>query len=99
MYTILKLDYQVHATELAIRKTLGESVFQKNHKHFTGAAGVLIVNLLLAVTASLWKQLLPLSSAIAVPVILFLLNILLIAVLIRRIEKQKITKILKGGAL
>lgn len=99
MYTILKLDYQVNATELAIRKTLGESVFQKNQKHFTGAAAVLTVNLLLAVTASLWKQLLPLSSAIAVPVILFLLNILLIAVLIRRIEKQKITMILKGGAL
>lgn len=99
MYTILKLDYQVNATELAIRKTLGESVFRKNQKHFTGAAAVLIVNLLLAVTASLWKHLLPLSSAIAVPVILFLLNILLIAVLIRRIEKQKITKILKGGAL
>lgn len=99
MYTILKLDYQVHATELAIRKTLGESVLQKNRKHFTSAAGVLIVNLLLAVTASIWKQLLPLQAAIAVPVILFLLNILLIAALIRKIEKKKITKILKGGAL
>ncbi len=98
-YIILKLDYQVNATELAIRKTLGESMLQKNRRHFVGAAAVGIVNLLLAVCLSLFAHLLPMAAAVAVPVVLFVLNILLICFMIRRVEKQKLTKILKGGAL
>lgn len=96
---ILRLDYQVNATELAIRKTLGESMLQKNRRHFAGAAAVGAVNLLLAVCLSHFTHLLPMTAAIAVPVVLFALNILLICFMIRRVEKQKLTKILKGGAL
>ena len=99
IYTVLKLDYQVNATELAIRKTLGESMLQKNRRHFAGAAAVGAVNLLLAVCLSHFAHLLPMAAAVAVPVVLFILNILLICFMIRRVEKQKLTKILKGGAL
>lgn len=98
-YIILKLDYQVNATELAIRKTLGESMLQKNRRHFVGAAAVGVINLIIAVCLSHFAHLLPLAAAVAVPAILFVLNILLICFMIRRVEKQKLTKILKGGAL
>lgn len=98
-YIILRLDYQVNATELAIRKTLGESMLQKNRRHFAGAAAVGAVNLLLAVCLSHFTHLLPMAAAVAVPSVLFVLNILLICFMIRRVEKQKLTKILKGGAL
>ncbi|MBP0967862.1 MAG: hypothetical protein J5722_09515, partial [Oscillospiraceae bacterium] len=99
IYTVLKLDYQVNATELAIRKTLGESMLQKNRRHFVGAAAVGFVNLVLAVCLSHFAHLLPMAAAVAVPAVLFVLNILLICFMIRRVEKQKLTKILKGGAL
>ena len=98
-YIILKLDYQVNATELAIRKTLGESMLQKNRRHFVGAAAVGVINLIIAVGLSHFAHLIPIAVAIAVPAVLFILNILLICFMIRRVEKQKLTKILKGGAL
>ena len=99
IYTVLKLDYQVNATELAIRKTLGESMLQKNRRHFMGVVTVGIVNLILAICLSHFAKLLPLTAAVAVPIVLFVLNILLICFMIHCVEKQKLTKILKGGAL
>lgn len=99
IYTVLRLDYQVNATELAIRKTLGESMLQKNRRHFADAAAVGIVDLILAICLSHFAHLLPMAAAVSVPVVLFALNILLICFMIRRVEKQKLPKILKGGAL
>ncbi|HAG12375.1 MAG TPA: hypothetical protein DCG49_00755 [Ruminococcus sp.] len=97
MYTILKLDYQVNATELAIRKTLGESMLQKNKRHFISAAAVGGLNLCIAAIAV--KMLHLSAAAVLIPVMLYLLNNVLVCVMIRRVERQKITKILKGGAL
>lgn len=42
---------------------------------------------------------LPTVVLILVPIALLLLNLLLLQALINRIEKQKLSKILKGGAL
>lgn len=97
--TVLQLDYQVNAVEIAIQKTLGYGTFHKNRKHFIGAATVGVLNLIGAVVYAQTTGTLPLAVAIVAPLVLFGLHCVLLCFLIQKIEKQKIVKILKGGAL
>lgn len=96
---ILKLDYQVNAVELAIKKTLGYSIFQKNQTHFISAACCAVLSAIAVYLLRDYMHNLPTVVLILVPIALLLLNLLLLQALINRIEKQKLCKILKGGAL
>lgn len=96
---VLKLDYQVNAVELAIKKTLGYSVFQKNSRHFVDAIVSGVANVIVSICYLRFVDVLPTVVVIAVPIALLILNMILIYILIVRIEKQKLSKILKGGAL
>lgn len=98
--TVLQLDYQVNALALAIQKTLGDSMLQKNARHFIGAILVGIVNLIAAVVyANAEDVTISLPLLLLVPIVLLALHFALLYFLIVRIEKQQIVKILKGGAL
>lgn len=97
-YIILKLDYQVNALELSIKKTLGYSIWQRNHRHFINAfiSGTLnIIVSVIFVKMGIFESI----YITCVPLTLIILNLILIYVLVYRIEKEKIAKILKGGAL
>lgn len=96
---ILKLDYQVNAVELAIKKTLGYSIFQKNQTHFISAACCAVLSAIAVYLLRDHMHNLPTVVLILVPIALLLLNLLLLQALINRIEKQKLSKILKGGAI
>ncbi len=96
---ILKLDYQVNAVELAIKKTLGYTIFRKNKFHFISAAICAVLNTIAVYLLLGYVQTLPLIVPVLVPVVLLCLNLLLLHTLIHRIEKQQLSKILKGGAL
>lgn len=97
--TILSLDYQVNATELAIKKTLGYSVFEKNRKYFISAIVIGVINLIVSTVYMMKTDMEHPWIAIVVPIVLVLLNIGLIYLMILKIEAQKLMKILKGGAL
>ena len=97
--SILYLDYQVNAVEMAIKKTLGDSILQKNTKHFVRSGITVMIDLAGSCFFIFKMNQHHYLNALIVTVILFVLNILLICFMIRRVEKQKLTKILKGGAL
>ena len=99
MRTILNLDYQVNAIELAIKKTLGYSVLMKNRRYFVTAIVICAVNIIAAIVYTHQNEAELTAVTVAVPVVLLVLNIGLIYLLIHKIEAQKLTKILKGGAL
>lgn len=74
---ILQLDYQVNAVELAIKKTLGYSVFRKNQSHFISAAICAVLNVIAVYLLRGYVQTLPTAVLILVPVVLLCLNLLL----------------------
>lgn len=97
--TILQLDYQVNATELAIRKTLGESIWQKNRRYFVTALVIGGINLLAAGIYVYQTEMQYPLLVLGVPLVLTVINMGLIYRLIRKVEAQQIARILKGGAL
>lgn len=98
-YTILYLDYQIHAKELAICKTLGYSIYQNNHRQFDLAEIAALFNIALSCFLVFQMHYSTYLIVIGVSVLMLLLNYTMIYIMIRKIEKQKLTKILKGGAL
>lgn len=97
--TILQLDYQVNATELAIRKTLGESILQKNRRYFVTALVIGGINLFAAGIYVYKTEMQHALFVLTVPCLLTAINIALIYRMIRKLEAQQLSKILKGGAL
>ena len=97
--TILQLDYQVNATELAIRKTLGESILQTNRRYFVTALVIGGINLLAAGIYVYKTGMQHALFVLTVPCLLTAINIALIYRMIRKLEAQQLSKILKGGAL
>lgn len=99
LHRVLELDYHVNAMELAIKKTLGYSVWRKNRKHFLGAVVTAALNCIVALVFRHYYPKLSLLTTLTIPLAMLLLHILLICILIAMIERQKLVKILKGGAL
>lgn len=97
--TLIKMEYKAHSIELAVKKTLGYSIFQKNKSLFflntyaavIGVATVIVISLMYKF--SLWYVVL--ISGIA----LLALEYLIIVLNILKFEKTNIAKILKGGSL
>ena len=96
---ILQLDYMINAVELAVKKTTGYSVFEKNLNNFSVTIITGIINIAVTLIYTQKTGSINVGLAVLVPVILMLLNLLLIYYMIITIEKQKISTILKGGAL
>ena len=73
--------------------------FPKNQTHFISAACCAVLSAIAVYLLRDHMHNLPTVVLILVPIALLLLNLLLLQALINRIEKQKLSKILKGGAL
>lgn len=96
---IIKSEYKVSTTELAIKKVLGYSVLQKNKQIFLLNAYATFIAVTACVVLSLMYKLSVWYIVIAVGVSVLCLEYVIIAVLITRFEKQNVAKILKGGCL
>lgn len=97
--TVIRLDYSVNAKELAIKKVLGYSVFEKNRKIFAITIGVMILGMIAAVViSSVYKIANPFTVAAGCG-ILAAAEIIIIILNIVKTEKAQIVKILKGGSL
>lgn len=97
--TVIRLDYSVNAKELAIKKVLGYSVFEKNRKIFVITIGVMALGIISAVVISLvYKIANPFTVATGCGV-LSAAEIIIIVLNIIKTEKAQLVKILKGGSL
>ena len=97
--TVIRLDYSVNAKELAIKKVLGYSVFEKNRKIFAITIGVMVLGMIVAVViSSVYKIADPFTVAVGCG-ILSAAEIIIIIWNIVKTEKAQLVKILKGGSL
>ena len=96
---ILKLEYTANAVELSVKKVLGYGIFEKNKKlMFTTTVTSVICIVLSAVIAD--KLMIPAGPYILTGgFILLAVELFMILLAIRRLEKNSVQKILKGGAL
>lgn len=97
--TVIRLDYSVNAKELAIKKVLGYSVFEKNRKIFAITIGVMALGIITSVViSSVYKIANPFTVAVGCGV-LSAAEIIIIVLNIIKTEKAQLVKILKGGSL
>ena len=97
--TIIKLEYMVNAKELAIKKILGYSVFNKNKTIFLlniCGAGISIITM---IVVSLMFEVTKVSTVLLVGTALTVTEAGLIVFNILELERTSIPKILKGGSL
>ncbi|MNW45228.1 hypothetical protein D3C74_224870 [compost metagenome] len=95
--SIIKLEYEVNAVELSVKKVLGHSVWEKNRKIILMTLITTLFSIGIAITTSL---LLKLNSAVYLSLgglIILVSEMIVIFLYIRKIEKLKIQNILKGG--
>ncbi len=95
--TVLKLEYQVNALELSVKKVIGYSIWQKNRRLVLYTLGITSFSTLIVTLAVYF-------FAIGHPLwllsgggLLALLEGIVLVGLIRKIERANIQRILKGG--
>ena len=94
---LIKLDYRINATELAIKKLSGYSLLQRYSTQFKNSLATLILNTIISAIIMLF-----IKSDIKVLLTAFIISIIEFLVLYTEIkseEKKSIVKTLKGGAL
>lgn len=96
---IIKMEYDINASELAIKKVMGYSIWEKNKKLLIISIGSSVLALLGAVGVAYIMDISGIIYIILGGSILLISEVILIVRNIRKIEKGSIQKILKGGAL
>ena len=102
---IIKLEYEVNAVELSIKKIMGFNIFQKNKKIvlitvLTTMSAIVLSSVLFIVkmSARLTGIISDLYCGFAIGgIIILILELIIITFYIRKIENSQIQKILKGG--
>ncbi|UZD44895.1 DUF1430 domain-containing protein [Peribacillus frigoritolerans] len=95
--SIIKLEYEVNAIELSIKKIMGHSILGKNRKIILMTVITTILSILSAVIVALIIKLDDIYYLATGGIIILLLELTVILFFIRKIENAKIQKILKGG--
>lgn len=96
---IIKMEYEVNAIELSIKKVLGYSMAEKNRKIIFITIITTLLSILFAVFISIFYKLDEMSYLAAGGAAILVLEMAVIIFYIRRIEKAKIQSVLKGGNL
>ena len=97
--TLVRLEFKAHATELSLKKVLGYSVYKKNKLLFLLNGYAAAIGIVTVVIASLMYKYSKWYVVVAVGVVLFLLECLVVTLNVMHIEKTSVPKILKGGSL
>lgn len=97
--TIIKLEYEVNAIELAIKKVLGHSLPAKHRKLVLMTLVTSVLSIGAAVTAALVLELNNVSHLAFGGIVLLGLELSVIFFYIRKIENARIQNTLKGGNL
>lgn len=95
--SIIKLEYNVNAIELSIKKVMGYSMWEKNSKIIWMTVITTILSTLSAVIVAIMMKLGGVYYLASGGIFILLLELSVIAIYIHKIENAKIQKILKGG--
>ncbi|SHH98483.1 DUF1430 domain-containing protein [Clostridium grantii] len=97
--SIIRLEYEVNAIELSIKKVMGYSVLEKNWKIIMMTLITTISSILIAIIGARIMQIQEVYYIAFGGSIILILELFIIVFYINRIENSKIQKILKGGNL
>lgn len=95
--SILKMEYEVNAIELAIKKVLGHSILEKNKKIILMTVITTILSILSTVVVAIMMNFKEVFYLALGGISIIVLELSVIWYYIRKIENSKIQKILKGG--
>lgn len=96
---IIRLEYISNADELAIKKIIGYSIFERNRKIF-GLSGLsTMIGIAALLGLNLYFNIMSHITLCALGLIIMIIEWAVIGVLIIRIEKTDVVKILKGGVI
>ena len=95
--SIIKLEYEVNAIELSIKKVLGHSVLAKNRKIILITLITTLLSIGAAIITAILLNLEQVYYLASGGIAILVLELAVISFYIRRIEKIKLQKILKGG--
>ncbi|GAA0182030.1 hypothetical protein SH2C18_44760 [Clostridium sediminicola] len=97
--SIIRLEYEVNAIELSIKKVMGYSVLEKNRKIIMMTVITTILSMIIAVIVARIMETKEAYYLAFGGTIILILELFVITFYIHRIENSKIQKILKGGNL
>lgn len=97
--SIIRLEYEVNAIELSIKKVLGYSILEKNSKIILMTVITTILSILIAIIIAIIMKLNEAYYLALGGFIILILELTITTLYIHKIENSKIQKILKGGTL
>lgn len=99
VFAINKMEYQMNAMEMALKKVLGYSIWRKNTRALLSSIVFHVLITILLCILGEYTQLFSILLCIFAGTFMLVIEILAIVFNVFYIEKQKISKILKGGCL
>ena len=96
---VLKLEYRVHAMELSLKKLLGYSIWSRNQKMTLMTLSASLLSTISAIVMNQWLQIAEARYILYGGLLVLVVELLFIAIHIKRMDQSEIPKILKGGAL
>lgn len=98
-FVTVRLDYSVNAIELSLKKIMGFSLFSRQKKLLIGSGICSLISLIAAIIISKIMQLAAFPYLTLSGFAFLLIDLLVIIIAMKKTERERITKILKGGAL
>lgn len=96
---ILRLEYEINAIELSIKKILGYTIWEKNKKIIIITLLATISSILIALIINFIFSISQAAYLLFGGLIILIIEVIFIVANITKIENSKIQKILKGGSL
>ncbi|MGE6313513.1 hypothetical protein ACQKD6_24220 [Bacillus cereus] len=95
--SIIKLEYEVNAIELALKKVLGHTLFEKHRKLISMTIATSIVSIIASVIIAKTVDINDVYYLIIGGITIIFLEVALMSFYIHKTERMKLQKILKGG--
>lgn len=99
IFSVIRLEYQVNAMELAVKKILGYGILQKNRNTLRLSVGSMVFGTVISAVLFLMMGAFSFAHLCITTGVLLVIEWGLIFVAITIIERRRLVKILKGGAL
>lgn len=99
MTTILRMEYTLNAKQLLLMKLFGGSIWQRNKKIILLTVLTTLISTMVAISIGLYANLPHIHYLFVGSTLLLLIEMVILFLNIRNVEKSQLVKILKGGFL
>ncbi len=99
MSVIVKMEYNVHAKEIAVKKVLGYNLLQKNKSVFALSFAIYAVGTLACIALAFISDSLSVPFALLGCLLQFCIEIPITVFFVVKSDRARVNKILKGGSL